>query len=241
MKFNALSTALALAIAVAAPAAHADLISASSEIGQAPLTATWSQNFDDSASFIAEASGRVQIGASLGLDVGVTATVGTPVLGAPFGAWALGGEQDPGNGEWTSEQTFVGVDGDFSDAVNGIAASLVFDFINPVSQVGAFLNYDPTFVYGGGLPLQMFIAAYDANGVEIDSHFVPVNTPGGINEGAFFGISTTGNTIARFEVSAPYAVVDDLKFAASVPEPGTWALLAAGLGAMALSARRRIR
>ena len=37
---------------------------------------------------------------------------------------------------------------------------------------------------------------------------IPVNTPGGINEGAFFGISTTGNTIARFEVSAPYAVVE---------------------------------
>jgi hypothetical protein len=36
-------------------------------------------------------------------------------------------------------------------------------------------------------------------------------------------------------------VVDNLKFAASVPEPGTWALLMAGLGTLALTARRRLR
>ena len=189
------------------------------------------QNFDDSASYNM-ATPRVQIGTTLGVDLGVQAAGGTLNFGPPFGAWSLGA-----NGEWTSAKTFAGVDGDFQDQPNGIAASLVFDFgFSRVREVGAFVNYDPDFSFGGG-PLQMYLAAYDANGALIEDHFVPVDTPNGIDAGAFFGIRSNGADIARFEVSAPFAVVDDLRFA--VPAPSVPLLMLAGIAGFGLVRRRR--
>jgi hypothetical protein len=152
--------ALACALTGTGLAAHADLRTVVP--GQAKVI-----TFADAASFDTSAA-AVQIGASVGLDVTVSARGGMLQFGAPFGAWALGPTDangvTTGNGEWTGD-AFVGVDGDYQDAGNDIAASLIVDLAVPKATVGAFLNFDPTFVYGGGLPLPLYIAAYDTQGV----------------------------------------------------------------------------
>ena len=125
---------------------------------------------------------------------------------------------------------------------DGRIGTLVFDFGGQtVSQVGAVLNFDPDFTYGFGLPLPLYIAAYGLDGTLLDSYELPVFTPGAVDEGAFYGIRLATASIARFEVSGPYAVVDDLSFSQPVTEPGTWALMAAGLAALAVAQRRQRR
>jgi hypothetical protein len=192
-------------------------------------------SFDDAASYDLDAA-RVQIGASVGADVGVSARDGTLYFGAPLGAWGLGS-----NGHWTSAKTFVGIDG-AGDADAGVFPTLVFDFGGKaVRSVGAQMNHVPDLSYGGGLPLPLYIAAYDRRGRLLDGHELPVWTPGKVDAGPFYGIGWDTPRIARFEVSGPYAVVDDLTFSAPVPEPGTYALLLAGLVAIGLFARRSER
>lgn len=217
-------TALAIALAVTQGAAQAALISV------APDAATVI-DFNDAAGY-ATAGPAVQIGGAIGADVQVSALGGTLNFGAPYGAWTLND-----NGEWTGA-SFVGVDGAFQDEANGIAASLVFDLALPQGSVGGFLNFDPSFTYGAGLPLPLYLAAYDSSGALLEDHFVPVWTPGGLNAGAFFGISLDSNSIARFEVSGPYAVLDNLTLA-PVPEPNAIAAMLAGLGVLGAVARRR--
>lgn len=217
---------VALGLTLAAPA-RAELITRPDELAPGVLVQSFDAVFDT-------ASPRVQIGAALGADVGVTALHGPLLFGAPYGAWSLGD-----NGEWTSARSFVGVDAGADDT--GRIGTLVFDFGGQtVSQVGALLNFDPGFTYGGGLPLPLYIAAYGLDGTLLDSHELPVFTPGAVNEGAFYGIRLGSASIARFEVSGPYAVVDDLSFSAPVPEPSSALLLAAGLGGLGLM-RSRLR
>jgi hypothetical protein len=187
--------------------------------------------FDDSASYDMS-SPRVQIGAGYGVDLGVTAMNGALTFGATAGSWGLGS-----NGEWTSAKTFVGVDGGVS---GGNVASLVFDFGGKgVRGVGARLNYLPDVLTDSGVPVPLIIAAYDRKGNLLENYAVPVSTPDRIDRGVFYGILRDKPSIGSFHVIAPYAVVDDLKFTAPVPEPGTYAMLLAGLGAVAWVARRR--
>lgn len=227
--------ALAAALVALAGTAQAELRTVAP--GQAAVI-----TFDDAASYDTSVA-AVQIGASVGLDVTVSAVGGTLQFGAPLGAWALGPTDDmgntTGNGEWTGS-SFVGVDGDFQDATNEIAASLIVNLAVPKATVGAFVNFDPTFSYGGGLPLPLYIAAYDTSGTLLEDHFVPVWTPGGLNAGSFYGITLASDSIARFEVSGPYAVMDTLTIAA-VPESGALAMLLAGLGVIGSVAGRRPR
>lgn len=227
MKLNKLLIALAVSAAFTAQAQATQIFSAA-EISNAIV-----QNFDDAASYDTFQS-RVQIGSSLGVDLGLSTAGGQLYFGAPYGAWSLSG-----NGEWTSAKTFAGVDGAYQDEANGIAASMFFDFGNKtVQSIGAVLNYDDSFSYFG-IPLQLYMAAYDVNGALIEDAWFPVYTPGAIDEGTFFGLSTTSANIARVEISAPYAVVDDFTFSAPVPEPETYAMFLTGLGLLGAMARKR--
>ncbi len=187
--------------------------------------------FDDSASYDTSGS-SVQIGNSISQNVLVSAAGGTLNFGAPIGAWSLAD-----NGEWTGA-SFVGVDGDFQNEPQGIAASLFFDLGSPAFSVGAVMNFDPTFTYGGGLPLPLYIAVFDSAGTLLEDHFVPVATPNAINQGLFYGITLATPSIARFEVSGPFAVLDNLSVT-PVPEPGTGVLVLAAMGALGAATRRR--
>lgn len=173
----------------------------------------------------------VDVGVGSGYAVEFSTVVGTGSVGlAPLGAWVLGT-----NGDWAGDKTFAGVDGGIAD--DGTIAALVFDFATPVQGVGGMMNFDPDFTFGGGFPLPLYIAAFDADGVLLEGHEVPVFTPFGFNEGVFWGIGRDSADIARLVIEGPYAVVDDLAF--TVPEPSTYAMLLAGLGVFGLLLRRR--
>lgn len=228
MQFKQLLAVIAVGAAFAAPAQAAQITDAGF-ISNAKV-----QTFDDAASYDMSFA-RVQIGASLGVDLGLSTLGGALNFGAPYGAWSLGG-----NGEWTSAASFAGVDGDFSDAANGIAASLMFDFgSKTVQSFGAYVNYDSSFTYGSGFPLPLYMAAYDKNGAVIEDAWFTVDTPAGVNQGAFFGLDVGSASVARVEISAPYAVVDNFTFSAPVPEPETYAMFLAGLGLLGAAARKR--
>jgi hypothetical protein len=127
------------------------------------------------------------------------------------------------NGLWTDAKSgYVAAGG---STVSG-GGSLTFHFDEPVKAVGGFMNY--------GLPpaLPLFtIAALAGDGSVLESYdinlFAPINTPGGINEGAFRGIVRDKADIASFRLSGAGFVLDDLTFAA-IPEPGTMFLVLLG-------------
>lgn len=175
----------------------------------------------------------VDVGVGTGYVVEFSTTVGTGSVGiAPLGAWVLGS-----NGDWAGDKTFAGVDGGMTD--EGAIASMIFDFATPVQSAGGVMNYDPDFVFGGGFPLPLYMAAYDSGGNLLEDYELPVFTPFGFNEGVFYGIGRDNPEIARLVIEGPYAVIDDLSF--TVPEPSTYAMLLAGLGLLGVMAGRRTR
>jgi hypothetical protein len=94
------------------------------------------------------------------------------------------------------------------------------------SAVGGFMNYAPGF---GGTPT---IAALAADGTTVLESYdlsadAPISTPGGVNDGAFRGISRASADIAYFRISGGYLIMHDLTLVAdptAVPEPSTMAL-----------------
>jgi hypothetical protein len=54
------------------------------------------------------------------------------------------------------------------------------------------------------------------------------------------GLLTSVTVNSSFGGGAPFVTINDLTLAAPIPEPGTWALLLAGLGVVGSLARRRL-
>ena len=134
------------------------------------------------------------------------------------------------NGQWNS--TF---DTNFYSVGLPVSSALAFEFVlndGPVSGIGGFMNYAAG--YG-----PVTIAAYDSGGGLLETHTIdvvaPINTPAGLNEGAFRGILRGTADISAFRVSGGYAVLDDLTFNA-IPEPASAALI--GLGSVMLLRKR---
>lgn len=147
-----------------------------------------------------------------------------------------------GNGGFGAGAVYAGIDGwggymDFT--LTG----------GPVSEFGAYVNYA---LGGEGLGGNPYIAALGADGSVIESWDLaasaPVSTPGGFNQFAFRGISRDGADIYGLRFGNSYIIAAGSATGAlpttdgpvaPVPEPSTWALMLAGLGAIAFSARRR--
>jgi len=136
------------------------------------------------------------------------------------------------NGSWSS---FSWV------ATNNGSGSITFNLGGSFGLVGAFLNYAPN---NGS---DATIEALAANGTTVLESYdlvtlAPISTPGGVNAGAFRGISRVTNDIAFLRLSGDFILTHTLEIgsAAGVPEPGTFGLAAMALLSVVLVRRRRL-
>lgn len=131
------------------------------------------------------------------------------------------------NGAWGAGKVF---------AAGGFVGELRFHFANAISGAGGFVNHFST----GGLPFAVAVTAYGLGGQVLETHTVPVSTGfDSYNEGLFVGITRNVADIGALSFKGGGVVLDDFSHSAPIPEPGTTAMLLAGLGAVGLLMRRR--
>jgi hypothetical protein len=123
-------------------------------------------------------------------------------------------------------------------AATGLIGELRFTFANgqQVKAAGALVNHFEL----PGFPFAVVVSAYGQNNQIIETHTVVVDTAAdSLNEGLFVGIVRPSADMRSISFKGYGVVVDDFAYTTPVPEPGTLALLAAGLGAVGFMARRR--
>ena len=120
--------------------------------------------------------------------------------------------------------------------VSNTAGELRFTFANMASGAGAYLNHYSNALSAG----YVTITAFGAGNRLLESYSVNLSTGvDSYNAGQFVGFTRNSADIKSFVVSGEGVVVDNLSFAAPVPEPETYAMLLAGLALMGTVARRR--
>lgn len=133
------------------------------------------------------------------------------------------------NGLWGAGNKF---------AATGLVGELRFTFADNqfVQKAGALVNHFEM----APLPFAVVISAYGQNNQIIETHTVMVNTAeDSLNEGTFLGIVRPTADIRSISFKGYGVVVDNFAYTAPVPEPGSLAMLAAGLAAVGFMARRR--
>jgi hypothetical protein len=217
---------LFLAILLLPSSGHAGLITVNN-IGNPVVI-----GFDDFDAFYIFSPGPHQVGNPVGLNVVLTSTQLSTVIG--YGGYGL-----DGNGNWERGANSV-VGGHVG--LNSDTGSFLFTFNGfTVSAVGGFINYAVT-----GYP-DVTIEALDSGLNVLESYNInllaPISTPGGQEEGAFRGIARPTADIAAFRVSNGFVVLDNLTLGDAtgtvIPEPGTWALSFTALAVLGLLRRRR--
>lgn len=182
-------------------------------------------------------TGPINIGAEVGDNVLFT-SVPNSIVGA--------NQQDLGdNGLWGARGNPVdGLEPTPTGSGNFLASAFItrrgefgFSFANPVSAVGAYMNQ---YQASGSSANRLVLIAYDIDGNELESYTQAPNTDAfGYNEGSFYGIRRASADIYGFGVADGSIVLDNLTYAAPVPEPSTYALLLAGVGVIGWSVSRQ--
>jgi hypothetical protein len=203
--------------AIAATPVHAALTTDMGTIGS-PNTIT----FDEFDGLLGV--GPTQVGASIGQDVVFTASLPS-TLGAYIAVLGT-------NGDWGAGKVFAAT-GTPDDVAPGFGL-LHYTFTDKVTMgAGAMLN-----AYDAG-PILMI--AYGADTTILEAHVVSVSTPGGFNEGSFFGITRASSDIRAIAFGGTGLVMDDLVFTTPVPEPESYLMMLVGVGLVGFALRNRKR
>jgi hypothetical protein len=176
-------------------------------------------------------TGPVNVGAEIGQNIIFTSV--------PFTRLGANNQDLGDNGAWGARDLGPTPTGDG----NFVASSFIrnrgefgFSFDTPVSAIGAYFNQ---FQAQGTSNNSMELTAYDFYGNVLQSYRLSVNTDAdSYNEGSFLGIQSSVANIYGFGVSDGTVVLDNLMFTAPVPEPSTYALMAAGLLLLGATAHR---
>lgn len=161
--------------------------------------------------------GAVNITGTVNLGQGVSLLADTDAELSPM-------NRDLGsNGAWT-----FGLNG---FAASGSSGALLFNFDNLVSGVSAFVSHN-----GGS---SLLIEALGAGGIVLESTTVTFSASLGMDsydEGTTIGFLRNSMDIQSLRITGAGAVADNI---AAVPEPGTWALLLAGVAVVGAVSRRK--
>lgn len=163
----------------------------------------------DSQPVVEDATGPIQIGTSVGLDIEFSGVPNNELFINPD-SWGL-----VDNGEWSSGMTFLATD-------SARPGSMIIAFNSgPVSAVGAFMNYCPN---GSCAAVgDLVISALDNSMGVLETYNVTdladIVTPAAINGGAFRGIARPSADIFYFEITTVLPVMDDLTFTGLSVEP----------------------
>jgi hypothetical protein len=146
-----------------------------------------------------------------------------PISGTSQVATILGNHTSPAhpdnnyylgpNGHWSPNRVgFLGVGGG-----NGSIVTARIEFSSgPVSSVGGLMNYSPHFP-------SVILKALDKNLSIMEQYELsaqaPISTPSQLDAGAFRGIMRSTDDIFAIEITASFAVIDDIRFSRIIPEP----------------------
>ena len=175
----------------------------------------------------------------------VTSLPGGTVLTMPAVNYSGSGPQTLAPGvTWTSENEGslfgyngpynFGLNGSWNDltmiGLNGESETMTLAFATAVQGVGAFINWGR---YGSAS-----IAVYDVNHTLIESTAITFSTSSRDNSGQFHGFLEAVANISYFTFTGADIGAANITVSA-VPEPEILAMLLAGLGLIACTARRR--